>query len=109
TTEYMRSIGGSALTLECGQHEDPAAPEVAYRAIVNTLVHLGLTDAPDPPPVRMESLSLCEVTDRLHPQESFVQAWRSFDPVAQGQTIGTRHDGSVLVAPFTGFIVFPNP
>ena len=43
TTEYMRSIGGSALTLECGQHEDPAAPEVAYRAIVNTLAHL----APD--------------------------------------------------------------
>ena len=28
TTEYMRSIGGSALTLECGQHEDPAAPDV---------------------------------------------------------------------------------
>ena len=36
----MRSIGGSALTLECGQHEDPAAPDVAYRAIVNTLAHL---------------------------------------------------------------------
>ncbi len=109
TTEYMRSIGGSALTLECGQHEDPAAPEVAYRAIVNTLAHLGLTGASDPPPAAMECLSLSEVTDRLHPEDSFVQPWRSFDPVAEAQPIGTRHDGSAIVAPFAGFIVFPNP
>jgi hypothetical protein len=37
TTEYMRSTGGMALTLECGQHDDPHGPEVAYRAIRNTL------------------------------------------------------------------------
>jgi predicted deacylase len=55
---HARSIGGSALTLECGQHEDPAAPDVAYRAIVNTLAHLRLIDAPDPAPSRMECLSL---------------------------------------------------
>ena len=109
TTEYMRSIGGSALTLECGQHDDPAAPDVAYRAIVNTLAHLRLIDAPDPAPSRMEYLSLCQVIDRLHPDDAFAQAWRSFDPVAEGQVIGTRHDGSTIAAPFSGFIVFPNP
>jgi hypothetical protein len=32
TTEYMRTVGGYAVTLECGQHEDPAAPGVAYHA-----------------------------------------------------------------------------
>ena len=109
TTEYMRSIGGSALTLECGQHEDPAAPDVAYRAIVNTLAHLRLIDATDPSPAPMECLSLSEVIDRLHPDDAFVQPWRSFDPVAEGQRIGTRHDGSAITAPFSGFIVFPNP
>ncbi|MCE9658176.1 MAG: succinylglutamate desuccinylase/aspartoacylase family protein [Burkholderiales bacterium] len=110
TTEYMRSIGGSALTLECGQHEDPAAPDVAYRAIVNTLAHLGLSDAPDPAPAAaMECLSLSEVIDRLHPDDAFAQVWRSFDPVAEGQAIGRRHDGTAIVAPFSGFIVFPNP
>jgi len=109
TTEYMRSIGGSALTLECGQHEDAAAPDVAYRAIVNTLAHVRLIDAPDPAPVPMECLSLVEVSDRLHPDDAFAREWRSFDPVAAGQTIGSRHDGSAIVAPFSGFIVFPNP
>ena len=110
TTEFMRSTGGCAVTLECGQHDDFEAPEVAYRAIVATLAHLRLSDAPDPPPLpHMECLSLCEVIDKLHPGDTFVQAWRSFDPVAQGQAIGTRHDGSAIVAPFAGHVVFPNP
>ena len=109
STEYMRSTGGSALTLECGQHDDDDAPSVGYRAIVNTLAHLGLIDAPDPTPQPMECLSLCEVIDRLHPDDSFARAWRSFDPISAGEAIGTRHDGSAIVAPFSGFMVFPNP
>lgn len=109
TTEYMRSVGGCALTLECGQHADPEAPAVGYRAIVATLAHLRLIDAPDPPPVaHVECLSLCEVIDKLHPGDAFAQAWRSFDPVARGQAIGIRHDGGAVVAPFDGFVVFPN-
>ena len=52
TTEYMRSVGGCAVTLECGQHDDPRAVDVAYRAIVNTLAHLRLIDAADPAPAR---------------------------------------------------------
>ncbi|MEO5733340.1 MAG: succinylglutamate desuccinylase/aspartoacylase family protein, partial [Rubrivivax sp.] len=50
TTEFMRSRGGYGITLECGQHDDPAAPDVAYRAIVQTLALLGLADLPLSPP-----------------------------------------------------------
>jgi predicted deacylase len=109
TTEYMRSVGGAALTLECGQHEDPLAPEVGYRAIVNTLAHLGLIDAADPPPVsHVETLRLAEVVDRLHDGDAFAREWKSFDPIAAGERIATRHDGSALVASASGCIVFPN-
>jgi predicted deacylase len=51
TTEYMRSAGGMAITLECGQHDDPAGPTVAHRAILNTMAHLGMIDGPAPAPV----------------------------------------------------------
>src|SRR5665213_3572698 len=79
-------------------------------AIVATLAHLRLIDAPDPPPqAHTQCLSLCEVIDKLHAGDSFVKAWRSFDPVARGEAIGARHDGSAIVAPFDGFVVFPNP
>ena len=110
TTEYMRSTGGIALTLECGQHDDPAAPEVAYRAIHRALAHLGLSDAPTPAPVaQMEALRLYRVVDRAHSGDTFVRPWASFDPVAANETIGTRHDGTPVRADADGYIVFPNP
>jgi predicted deacylase len=109
TTEYMRAAGGCALTLECGQHDDAAAPEVAYRAIVNALAHLRLIDAADPPAApRMEALRLCQVVDKLDAADAFARAWKSFDALQAGEQIGTRHDGTELVAPFAGYIVFPN-
>ena len=114
TTEYMRTQGGWGITLECGQHDDPAAPEVAYQAIVRTLAHLGLTDASvsDPSPAPRDDiklLKLIQVTDRLHANDQFAKAWASYDPLKQGELIGTRADGTPIVAPQDGYIVFPNP
>lgn len=108
TTEYMRSVGGFAVTLECGQHADPRAPEVGYRAIVNTLAHLRLIDAADPAPAaKMEGLHMREVFDKHHAGDRFVRAWQGFDPVAAGERIAVREDGSDVVAPFAGRILFP--
>jgi len=111
TTEYMRSTGGYALTLECGQHADPQAPEVAYRAILNTLAFHGLIDAPSPEPIAledMEALSMVAVYDKQHADDSFSRQWSSFDPVTQGQQIGTRADGTPVLAEFDGRILFPD-
>lgn len=110
TNEYMRSRGGYGVTLECGQHEDPSAPEVAYRAILSTLRLLGMIE-PDPavsPPLAPSLLRLVSVTDRLHQEDQFVREWATFDAVARGEAIGVREDGSVLHADRDGFIVFPN-
>jgi predicted deacylase len=110
TTEYMRRVGGWGFTLECGQHEDPRAPEVAYRAILNTLAHLRLVDAPPPPPVGdIEALRLVQVVDKAHGDDRFARPWASFDPVRAGELIGTRHDGTPVTADIDGRIVFPNP
>src|SRR5574340_1011394 len=110
TTEYLRAQGGIALTLECGQHDDPAAPEVAYRAIHNALAHLELTAAPRPAAVTdTEALRLYQVVDRGHADDRFVRNWASFDRVRAGEIIGMRHDGTPVAADRGGYIVFPNP
>ncbi len=114
TTEYMRSVGGCAITLECGQHQDASAPYVAYTAIQNTLAHLGLINAPAPAPVnavgmQTETLSLFDVIDKVHDDDAFAKAWASFDPVKAGELIGTRQNGEKLIAQADGFVVFPNP
>lgn len=109
TTEFMRAQGGCALTLECGQHQDPQAPEVAYQAIRNTLAHFGLVDEPRPPEVDgIEALTLHEVIDKRHADDRFERPWQSFDALAAGTRIGTRHDGTVVEAPGPGRILFPN-
>jgi len=110
TTEYMRSQGGYAITLECGQHTDPRAPEVGRQAIHNALAHLGLTEEA-PPTARgdIEFLKLSEVVDRLHADDSLSRPWVSYDPVKVGDVIATRADGTQVKAREDGFIVFPNP
>jgi predicted deacylase len=107
TTEYMRSAGGCGLTLECGSHDDPASVEVAWRAIRNSLAHLGLSGEPPPPPQRLEALSLVSVVDRRDAADAFVRDWHSFDPLKQGEPIARRASGELLTAPDDGWIVFP--
>ena len=109
TTEYMRSTGGYAITLECGQHADPHAPDVAYHAIRNTLAFLGLTGEPSPPAHNdIEFLRLAQVIDRYHPEDTFSRAWSSFDAVAEGELIARRNDGTEVRAPGAGYIMFPD-
>ena len=109
TTEYMRSQGGYAITLECGQHEDPTSPEVAYRAIRNTLAFLGMTPDPAPRPVeKYEALRIHEVIDKAHEGDAFAREWSSFDPLKKGDLIATRHDGTPVTAPHDGWILFPD-
>jgi uncharacterized protein len=109
TTEYMRSQGGYGVTLECGQHADPKAPDVAYRAIRQAVALLGLAELPlRPPAAQFESLRLSEVVDREHAKDRFVREWTSFDLLKQGDIVGLRADGSEVRAPTDGRIVFPD-
>ena len=109
TTEYMRTTGGIALTLECGQHEDPLGREVAYRAIRNTLAYYGLTSDPMPPlAVSAEGLHIAQVIDKFDKADAFSRAWQSFESVKAGDVIGTRANGEVVTAPTDGRILFPN-
>jgi predicted deacylase len=111
TTEYMRYSGGYALTLECGQHADPQAPDVAYRAILNTLAFLKVIDAPEPAPIaldQMEALSMVAVIDKLDAGDAFIRTWSSFEPVSEGQQVGSRADGTPVCAEFDGKILFPD-
>jgi predicted deacylase len=114
TTEYMRSTGGYAITLECGQHDDPQSPEVGYRAIHNALAFLGVSDGAMNQRVSAslltptESLSLYDVIDRHHVDDTFSREWASFNSLTKGELIGTRADGSKVLAPNDGYIVFPD-
>ncbi len=110
STEYMRSRGGYAVTLECGQHDDLKGIEVAKHAVKQTLALLGITSAPLTPATgEREILRLVDVTDREDALDAFTREWRSFDAVKAGDVIGVRQGGAEVKAPADGFVVFPNP
>ncbi len=110
TTEYMRARGGYAVTLECGQHDDPAGVGVARHAILQTLALLGITPGkPAAPTAAPEILRLIDVTDKEHAGDTLTREWRSFDAVKAGDVIGVRHSGVEARAQGDGFVVFPNP
>ncbi|MDQ8732072.1 succinylglutamate desuccinylase/aspartoacylase family protein [Bradyrhizobium sp. LHD-71] len=120
TTEYMRFAGGYGVTLECGQHDDPAAADIGHAAIHNALVHLGIAvrrtaslhspmvDAAlparrRPAVIHMNDLVICETPgDKLEGQ------WRTGDSVTAGQPVARRVDGELVSAPRDGYIIFPN-
>ena len=109
TTEYMRSVGGYAITLECGAHDDPSSPEVGYRAIVNTLAFLAISSSPVPEQVESyEALRMVEVHDKNNAGDTFSRTWASFDPLRKGDLIATRQDGTQLFAENDGCILFPD-
>lgn len=109
TNEYIRSQGGYAVTLECGQHQDPAAPVVAHGAILSALRLLGMVEGALPAVASPRLLRLVAATDRNALGDRLMREWATFDPVQQGQVIALREDGTPLAAPRDGYIVFPNP
>lgn len=108
TTEYMRSTGGYGVTLECGSHGDPAGADVAYRAILAALAHLGLVEAPPPAAtvdvaLRITDCLLCESEgDRIEGN------WSTGDAVPKGMPFARRADGSLVTMPEPAHLVFPN-
>jgi predicted deacylase len=109
TNEYMRSQGGYAVTIECGEHSDPRAVAVAEQALYGALHLLGLADVPAPPRFDGPAARLRDVVLRESLGDQLVRDWHSFDPVQAGEPVAVRASGEVLRAPYDALVLFPHP
>lgn len=106
TTEYARMFGAMSVTLECGQHLAPEAPEIAYQAILGALRHLGMiagnvATAAKPRHVVVESVVYRDDAG------DFARPWQHLDNIKAGTLIATRANGEKLVAPKDSVIILP--
>ena len=108
TIEYARRHGATAIDIECGQHKDPNAPEVAYQAIRNALRFLEMTSEPKlaTPPKKQNLVTLSHVFYR-DDQGQFPKNWKHLDRVQKGEPMAFREDKSPIEAPGNGFIIMP--
>ena len=111
TTEYARSKGALAITLECGQHEEVSAPLVGENAILNILRFLRMTDE-RPNSVansrKVNYISLFDVIDKISHGDKFTKNWKTFMKIEKNEIIGISEKGKELRAPKDCFMVFPN-
>jgi len=106
TTEYMRSVGGYAVTLECGQHDDPSSVDL-LTARSTTSSRISGSRRSRAAEGRTLRSAAPRRGDRSPPRRrQLQQAWSSFDRLTKGELIGTRHDGTPVTAPMDGWIVF---
>ena len=111
TTEYARSKGALAVTLECGNHLNPDAPETGYRNILLAMAHLGMTGARPADPQSRPAAQRCVRMKNVYRREEgsvFTRPWRHFDFVTKGEPIATLAGGGILAAPEDGFLILPN-
>ncbi|GAB2483049.1 M14 family metallopeptidase [Comamonas humi] len=108
TNEFMRSRGGYAITVESGAHDEPAAIEVADRAIAGALQLLGLVDLQPSPQPAHQIVRLQEVFIKRHGGDRLACSWKNFDPFRRGDLLATREDGTPIHAPFDGCMLFPH-
>ena len=111
TNEYMRSMGGCALTLECGQHQDPKAIQVGEAAVLNLLNAEGMLASGLVRPDGAASARVIRLRDvfvRVSPGDKLAKCWQPFECVARGEPILIRAYGERVLAAYQGVIVFPN-
>lgn len=109
TTAYATRFGAKSVLIECGQHKDAEAVEVAYRAIRRAMRLAGLTAEPaleesaKPIPV----LKIAQIYFRTD-DGVFAEPWKNLTPVKQGQWLATRADGERIIAPCDAYVILPN-
>lgn len=113
TTEYLRTQGGRGITVECGQHDDPAAVEFAYQAALRVLDGLGVAEiTPDlRPPEHTRTPRLYHAHKVIYKERDgvLVRPFKNFESVEEGQIIARYEDGEDILCPFDGLVIMPDP
>ena len=107
TTECARKFGAIAVTIECGQHRDAQAPEIAYKAILNALRFWGLLGGSVEVPQDTRLIEVKRVFHRGH-GENFVKDWKHMEPVKKGDIIALGEQGEAVRIPDDGYLVMPH-
>ena len=108
TTGYAHAVGKITALIECGQHEDPNGPAVAFTAIENALAHLGMIDAPKKAANKISTVVRGRKVYTV-PLEGgkFTQDWQHLQDVAKGQELAVSAAGQAINAPEDSVVILP--
>jgi predicted deacylase len=109
TVNYAHQQGKKALLIEAGYHYEPTAENLAYQAIYNSLVFLGMIDSSDNQEPKNDVAHMYKVVFKTNEEGSFVKNWKHMDTVTAGEVVAKLDNGTELKAEFDGYVVIPFP
>lgn len=107
TVGYAHSQGKTAVLIECGQHSDPRAPGVAYLAIINSLAHFGMIDAPGLQSPAHRIIRGREIVTVPSEGGQLTRKWQHLQNVSKDEALAVSNTGNVITAPYDGLILLP--
>ena len=105
---FMHRQGKIAAGVECGEHADPAAVDVAESVILRAMDHLGIIDAKLPPAAVPKRVHMKKVFMKQHAGGVLTQNFTHGQPIKKGDVLATYPD-SAITAEEDGLILFPRP
>jgi uncharacterized protein len=99
--------GKPALSVECGQHDDPGTAEAAYRILTRFLGALGLTDHPVADARGASYRLFGRVVKPTH-EFTLAREFSSFDSLLPGELLG-RGEGVSISVEREAFLLLPTP
>lgn len=107
TNAYVIRKWWSALTVECWQHNDPNAIQVAYACIVKSLLHFWFVDtAPYSLWGESQRINFTQII-RKEKEWEMIKKWKDFDRFEKWDVVATYDDWTVLSCDEPWYIVFP--
>lgn len=104
--DYACKKGKCALTIECGEHDDPKSVDIAFNCIIATLKHFNMIESINTIKAEKQYMFLNSFT--LMPKGGvFVKNWMHGDKIHKDEKIGTDFEGKVYKSDIDGFICLP--
>jgi len=89
----LASLDRPALCIECGQHDDPRAAELAKSAAEKFLLTLGVLQGTFPPKAQVIFLEVTEILKKPSPSFQFARPIQGLTVLEAGDVLGT--DGTI--------------
>jgi len=115
TREYILTCGGYGVTLECGYHKSPNSIEVAKKAIMGALYHLGVADIDKslqsyiPKIMPVEKGTFYKMIEVFYKKQSGALGdFNHLQQISKGEILASYEDGTSIKSPYDGYMIFPN-
>ena len=108
STEWAaHQFGHGGTTLECGFHGAKEATDIAYQAIVNTLIGFEMIEGKKAE-IRAKEHILMDSFVIKEQEGMLLKDYKHLDKVQKGEAVARYDDGKMLYAPRDGYILLPN-